>query len=364
MKTGTSQEQFEKSGEIHDSINAEAHEISSKYATPPTPPAEPRKPYNPLTEEAVNEKSYAKPNIKITPLEANQPIPEPTMVAPPQSTAPKDGAAAGPTAPPKPINPKMQELNPKEKTNAAKTAAAMAINGYEALHLLGNHVVKISDNKLKKLARKNLIDLRMPIRVGDNQIVTLQEYVEAYNEQTGDVFTVTTEFKEEVTPVLERVLEKKGIGATDEQMLIYLVSKDLVVKGVQCVALLKQKKDALNQLVDLTEAYRANTAAHGRPTQQAHQATPPPQQQAAPSNDKPPYTPPPTPPAFEEEVEVAEIIPNEIVFEGSSPIPEPLQPEHVDITEFQEEVKQRSGRKPKQHSDDVVKKARRKNKID
>ena len=353
MKVGQSEEQFKNSGDIHDSVNTEAEVIGQKYASPPPPP---KAPYNPLTDEKVNEKSYARANIKISPADASKPIPEPTIVPPPTSSSNtgKDGTVK---EPPKPINPLVAELNAKEKTNAAKVAASIAMNAYEAAHMLGNHVIKVSDNKLKKLARKNLINLKMPVPVSPTQSVSLEEFVQAYNEETGNVFTVSKEFKEEVTPVLERVLEKKGIGATDEQQLIYLFSKDLVVKGAQLVALMGQRKQFINHLIDATDAYKK-----GFVQQQNHQAQQPPQQQnnqqsQSQHNDtyKPPYTQPPAPsPIEEDDAEEVEIIPNEHTFdELSTPIPEPnyepmpepnYENDVVDITDLQKEKAQKRTR--------------------
>ncbi len=246
-------------------------------------PEKPRQPFNPLTAEQVNEKSYAKPNIKITQAEANTPIPEPVIVPPPTPPKEEPQQKAAPKPPPPPINPKMNDLPPKEKAAASKQGAAMAIKVYEWAHQFLNWSVRINEGKLNRLSKKKKIDLKMPIPVSPTESMTVAEFAHDYNQQLGTPFVVTKEFKEEVTPILERVMEKKGLGLTDEEMLIGIVAKDLVVKAVICIDLVKTKNASLNQLIELTEEYRKFNKAHVTPPPvQTTLNNPPPQQQAQP----------------------------------------------------------------------------------
>ena len=87
---------------------------------------------------------------------------------------------------------------------------------------------------------------------------------------------------------------------TDEQTLVYLFSKDLAVKGIQWASLRSTRKDTLNQLKDLTEAYRSGRINFGgqQPTN-----TPPPQQnntESAAQSYQPEYSAPPPPPNIPE----------------------------------------------------------------
>jgi len=267
-----------------DAVNAHAEEIKE-------PPVE-RQAFDPLG-DAVNVKSYAKSGATINAKDANTPIPEPVFTPPPiAASTQSEPVVEAPKQPQKPINPQMTELPPKEKSNAAKQAAAMAINGYEFLHQLANNGVKVGEKKLSKLTRDGHIDLSLPVQIGTN-IVPMSQWMAVYNEQVGDTFTVSEEFKKEVTPVLERVLEKKGIGATDEQMLIYLVAKDASMKAIQFAGLFKQRKEMINQLKDLTEQWRTQNKMAAQNQPQPQQQAPPPQ-----SNT---YSPPPPPPDFANE---------------------------------------------------------------
>ena len=280
MQSGTnSDDQFNKSGDIHDSLPKEEIREEKVHA-----------PFNPLTEEAVNEKSYAKPNIKIDPNQINQPIPEPVFNPPPQQPD------APPPPPPaqEPFNPVMNELPKKEKNLAAQQAATMFIMGYEAVHKMGNNAIKIGDWRVKKLKNKNLIDVNIPLQLAEGR-VPMGQFIQIYNEQSDAAFTVSQEFKDEVRPVLVRVLEKKGIGASDEHLLIGLVAQDLAFKVPEWIRLMKNKKDVLNQLVELTEQYRG---ANGQlPPQQGSPNPVPPQPQQH-HHEQQPYTPPPPPPNY------------------------------------------------------------------
>lgn len=306
--SGTSEKEFQESGEKHDAVNAQSEDLSKKYAAPE--PA--KKPYNPLTGEAVNEKSYARPNIKISAQEASAPIPEPIMAPPPPK---KEEGAEGAKKPPEPVNPQLKDLPSKEKEMASKQAAAMAINAYEALNQLGNHVIKIPERKVKKLVKAGSLNLSMPVPVNGGRTIPLSQFIEAYNKETGDTFKVSPQFKEEVTPVLERYFEKKGIGASDEQALMYIVGKDLIVKTVQAAALIKSRNEVLNQLVELTESYNKGVRPQAQPQQPMQQqeyqqhTTPQPATQQE-------YKPTPPPASFDDddaEIIEPEIIPNEQV---------------------------------------------------
>ena len=100
------------------------------------------------------------------------------------------------------------------------------------------------------------IDLSIAVPDGYGNTITAGSFIEEFNEQSKDALSVSPAFKKEVTPVLERVLAKRGAGLTDEQMLIYLFGKDIAVKGV----IVYQMKSTMNEMIDIirqqTEAYK------------------------------------------------------------------------------------------------------------
>ncbi len=279
-----------------DAINTEAVEIKEKKQ--PQPPAEPKehKTFTPLTNEPLNQKSYTQGNAPFNPADANQPIPEPVFKAPPVNAGkanPSPGPGASSAAPPPkpPFNPELSSLSDSDKHKAAKHAAEMCVQTYEWLHNLANKGLTISEKKIQKLQMEGAIDLSILIPMADGNRVPMYHFLQAYNDQQKDVFVVTDEFKNEVVPLLTEIFQKKGIGLTPEQKLMLIVGKDIAGKAAIGIAMLKQRKDIINSLREMTAAIKQNGGGHA-----PHQSAPPPQG-AGPQNDiRPDYAPPPPPP--------------------------------------------------------------------
>jgi hypothetical protein len=235
--------------------------------------------YNPLG-ESVNEKSYTRPNVVIDANELNTPIPEPTYQAEniSASSQPK------PKEPKKPIeqlNPEMEDLSNKDKKDSAKYVAETIVGGYEFICGLANRGLLFNENKLKKLQASGEVDLSMQLPIGNGQYMTILEFIQEYNEQNKNALAVTQEFKDEIIPVLTKVLEKRGIGMTIEQKLLFIAGKDVATKAIisfQLVSIMKEMQK------DWKEFYLMNQQA---------QAQPQPQPQPQPT-----YTPPPSEPIY------------------------------------------------------------------
>jgi len=113
------------------------------------------------------------------------------------------------------------------------------------------------------------------------------EFFQEWNSQVmkdGGVLQVTNEFKEEVTPVLERVLAKRGIGLTDEQLLMYMFGKDIAAKGL----IFFQMKGQMNYMIQSIK--NATMGQYAPPP-------PPPPQQSQPQQPEP--QPEPEPEVYE-----------------------------------------------------------------
>jgi len=78
------------------------------------------------------------------------------------------------------------------------------------------------------------------------------QYVEMYNTETSEVIGMSDEFREKVSPVLLRVLMKRGIGMTDEQLLAYYFGMDLITTGAQIFALRSQNNALISQLKEMS----------------------------------------------------------------------------------------------------------------
>ena len=89
-----------------------------------------------------------------------------------------------------------------------------------------------------------------------------------YNNQVEGTLKVSDEFKEEVTPVLERVLAKRGVGMTDEQLLMFMFGKDIAAKSMMFF----QQKQQLNFMIQsIKEATAGQFVQQAPQPQQASQ---------------------------------------------------------------------------------------------
>lgn len=231
--------------------------------------------YNPLG-ESVNEKSYTRPNVTIDAEELNTPIPEPTYQAENISSTTQQ-MPKQPKQPLQQLNPEMEDLSNKDKRDSAKYVAETIVGGYEFICGLANRGLLFNENKLKKLQASGEIDLGMQLPIGNGQYMTIYEFIQEYNEQNKDALAVSQEFKDEIIPVLTKVLEKRGIGMTIEQKLLFIAGKDVAQKAIisfQLVAIMKEMQN------NWKEFYLSSKQ------QQAPPPPPPPQ---------PTYTPPQEP---------------------------------------------------------------------
>ena len=233
--------------------------------------------YNPLG-ESVNEKSYTRPNVTIDADELNTPIPEPTYQAE-NISASTQQMPKQPKQPIQQLNPEMEDLSNKDKKDSAKYVAETIVGGYEFICGLVNRGLLFNENKLKKIQASGEIDLSMELPIGNGQFMTIYEFIQEYNEQNKNALSVSQEFKDEIIPVLTKVLEKRGIGMTIEQKLLFIAGKDVATKAIISFQLVSVMKEMQN---DWKEFYLANKQ------QQAPQTTPQPTPQTT-------YTPPQEP---------------------------------------------------------------------
>jgi len=223
----------------------------------------PKPSYNPLMDN-VNEKPYSSQGITASQEQLQYAIPEPSYQ--PQSVGSRENpyktiqnggsmSSGGGDKESTPINPSMNPLGDAEKKEGAKHMAKLIIDGYEQMHIFANKGLQFNPSKLRKLESEGLIDLSIPLPDGYGNTITAGGFIQEFNEQSKDSLTVSSSFKKEATPILERVLAKRGAGLTDEQMLIYIFGKDIAIKGV----LFYQMKSTMNEMIEIikqqTESY-------------------------------------------------------------------------------------------------------------
>jgi len=247
--------------------------ITTEQVKPTPSPAN----YNPFLEQ-VTQRPYSTVNVGVTQEQLTGAIPEP-VYSPfsvdsnenPYNMLGGEGqpSGGGQKRESAPFNPMMNDVSDGDKKMGEQHMAKLLVDGYEQLHVFGNKALQVPERKIRKLEKEGLIDLSIPIPYEYGKTITAGEFLQDYNEQNKDALTVSKEFKKEVTPVLTRVLEKRGAGLTDEQYLGFLVGKDLVVKLVIVAQLRSTMNDMINVIKDYTEATRAGNGVPSQPQAQA-----------------------------------------------------------------------------------------------
>lgn len=230
--------------------------------------------------QPVNEKSYSRPNVNISQKDLMSDIPEPSFTPPPIDLGePPIEEKPKKKEPEKPFNPEINELSKKEKEFATDHVAEVIMQGYEWIHDAANKGMVFNENKLNKMAREGEIDfsIQIPYDYATGSTMSAGEFIQEYNNQNKDALTVSPEFKEKTMPVLKRVLQKRGIGMTDEQYLIYLFGKDIAVKGVMFGAARSQMKEILNMMKEMTESQKGPGYINGGSPMPTPPPPPPPQ---------------------------------------------------------------------------------------
>ena len=180
--------------------------------------------YNPFLQQ-VSEKPYSAMNVGVSQEQLSGAIPEPTFTPftidsneNPYNMLGGDGqpsANGGSRKESAPFNPMMNDIPDGDKKMGAQHMAKLLVDGYEQLHVFGNKALQVPERKIRKLEKEGLIDLSIPIPYEYGKTITAGEFLQDFNEQNKDALSVSKEFKKEVTPVLTRVLEKRGAGLTD-----------------------------------------------------------------------------------------------------------------------------------------------------
>lgn len=245
--------------------------------------------FNPLG-EAVKERSYTRPNID--PSSFSGELEEPVFEAP--SFDDFDNAPNSQMADEDPgfANPSLNNLDNKEKRYATEQMVDTVLDGYERLTALGNNLVQVKESKLKRMYAEGEINPSIQIPIdGQGNTVSVDEFVQEFNSQTSEAIKTSPEFKETVRPAMIRVFEKRGIGMTDEQFLMYHFGVDLATKGITIFALRRQ----MNSIFDMLKEMSGSTPPPPQPKPKA------PRPQAR----EEVYVPDPTPPnAPDEDVDV------------------------------------------------------------
>ena len=216
-----------------------------------------------VLDEAVNEKTYSKANVTLSAEDLNSPIDEPSFSPPPmdEPKQPKESAESiREKKNPEPFNPEMKYLPKKEQNMAAEQMADMMFVGYGKLHDLANKGLQISPKKLTKLQNEGKINLNAMINYEFGVEIPARDFFAEYNEQMQNFFKLDQEFIDDVKPPLVRILQKKGIGMTDENYVIFRLVEDAGTKAFMFIQQKRQIADILKTIGTATTSEFANPA--------------------------------------------------------------------------------------------------------
>lgn len=180
-------------------------------------------------------------------------------------------------------NEALNDLSPGDKKKAAEKLAKILFAGYQRLHDAGNWLLSISDKKIAKLQMAGELDLSVEVPISEGDAISLGEFLQTYNKQAKTFFVIDPEWRAEVEPVLVRILAKRGHGLTDEQFILYKISEDLSVKGIQGFQMYNMTKSILDFAITESARKRQGGAQPQAPTQPVEQQPTPQPDQPAPA---------------------------------------------------------------------------------
>jgi len=251
------------------------------------PQANQNRSYNPFI-DVVNEKPYTTMSVSANPSQVTAPIPEPYYQ--PNTVRANEnpysmlnegmggGMGGAQSSAPPPINPALNNVPDSELKMGAENVAKLLVDGYEQLHVFGNKWLQISQRRLRKMVAEGEIDLSVQIPYEYGKTISAGEFIQEFNSQNQDTLTVSKEFKKEVTPVLTRVLQKRGAAMTDEQYLGFLILKDVGLKAI----IVSQVRSSMNEMLNVIKDYTLTLKENGMTA-----PPPPPSSIPKPSNPKP-----------------------------------------------------------------------------
>jgi hypothetical protein len=221
--------------------------------------------FSPL-DEAIAEKAYTKPNVKFNANDMNNDIPEPSFIPPPMGSDEMNEEDKV-KKPIEPFNQEMKDMPKKDKHDAANKVAQMIMTGYKWANSYADSKLLFDPKKIQKMEINGEINLSVQVPISATDTISAGEFIQEYNDQSKDTITVSKEFEDEFVPALTKVLEKRGVGMTDEQYCVYLLGKDMLVKGFLVAQSISVKKEMLNMLKEINSTLQQQAPQPQAPQQ-------------------------------------------------------------------------------------------------
>lgn len=136
----------------------------------------------------------------------------------------------------------LEDLSPAQKRKSAEKTAEALMDMYGKFAPLPfKSWAKISDRKVQQMIFNQEIDPNMEVERG----VTVQNYIDAQNEEVEDIFTVDEDTKESIKDPLIDVLMEQEMALTPTQRLMMAVGSHVVSMGFAAYQLSQNNKQAL-----------------------------------------------------------------------------------------------------------------------
>lgn len=198
------------------------------------------------------------------------------------------------------------DLPPNEKSKATEQLTEILVGTWcNYVPKAFTYLSQINKKKIDVHVAKGEIDLNIIFDTPNGKI-TFGQYINHINTQIEGAFEVQEEWKEEIKPVLKRVLEKKNWGITDEQTLMFMVGMQLVNMGITTLNVKQSNQSVIETMIANTLALRESGALPKQPM--------PPNEPPSSNNSNTPPQPPP-PPSSPSSSDIltpeVEIVPNE-----------------------------------------------------
>lgn len=156
-------------------------------------------------------------------------------------------------------NQAFNELDSAEKTKLVKQTVSFLWDAYQWIHDIGGSLAQIDMDKVNAMIDKGEIKRSQKLQVSETVQVGVHEFIGRYNSNVKEILTVSDEFKEKMTPALERVALKRGWALTDEQYLIFGFGKDISVKAGMIWGVRKSVNFVLDHLKEQNKQQKNNT---------------------------------------------------------------------------------------------------------
>ena len=194
--------------------------------------------YNPLADN-VEEKDYQK--VSIEGADRLPDIEEPVFTAPTLEDIRPDMFDGGGSDEDELFGKeRLNDLPKGDKKKAAQQMAEMVLEGYSSICSFTGGFANLNEGQLLQMQTEGKIDLRMSVPISSQEQVGVVDFVQSFNSQIDEAMAVSDEFKDSVRDPMTRVFAKKGVGMTDEQILLVMFGKDIITKTATTIALKKQ----------------------------------------------------------------------------------------------------------------------------